>query len=65
LADGEMGGDVDEVEASIVERDRKDSTRDHSPLTEVDDAVTVDTTGMTVAEVVDHIVGLLAERVDG
>lgn len=58
----EIGGDVGEVEASIIERDRKDSTRDHSPLTELDDAITVDTTGMGIDEVVDHIVALLAGR---
>ena len=58
----EIGGDVLEVEASIIERDRKDSTREASPLTELDDAVTVDTTGMTIDEVVDHIVALLEER---
>lgn len=58
----EIGGDVDEVEASIIERDRKDSTRDHSPLTELAEAVTVDTTGMPVDAVVDHILELLAER---
>ena len=58
----EIGGDVGEVEASIIERDRKDSTRDHSPLTEMDDAITVDTTGMGIEEVVDHIVALLAGR---
>jgi len=58
----EIGGDVGEVEAAIIERDRRDSTRDHSPLTELDDAVTVDTTGMSIEAVVDHIVGLLHER---
>ncbi len=56
----EIGGNVDEIEAAIVARDRKDSTRVHSPLTETDDAVVVDTTGMTIDEVVDHIIGLLA-----
>ena len=55
----EIGGDVDEVEASIIKRDRIDSSRDHSPLTEADGSVTVDTTGMSIDEVVDHIVGLL------
>ncbi len=52
----EIGGDVDEVEASIIKRDRIDSSRDHSPLTETEDAITVDTTGMSVDEVVAHIV---------
>jgi cytidylate kinase len=56
---GEIGGDVDEVEASIIERDRRDSSRAHSPLSEAADAVVVDTTGMTVDEVVEHVLGLL------
>lgn len=56
----EIGGDVDEVERSIVQRDRYDSSRDHSPLTEAADAITVDTTGMTIDEVVRRILDLLA-----
>jgi cytidylate kinase len=52
---GDIGGDVEEVEASIIERDRKDSTRSDSPLTEASDAVVVDTTGMTIDEVVEDI----------
>ena len=59
---GEIGGSVDEVEAAIIARDRKDSTRVHSPLTETDDAVVVDTTGMTIDEVVEHILGLLPDE---
>lgn len=56
----EIGGDVDDVEASILKRDRVDSSREHSPLTEADDAITVDTTGMSVDEVVSHIMELLS-----
>lgn len=55
----EIGGDVDEVEAAIVERDRKDSTRADSPLAEMSDAVVVDTTGLSVDEVVEHVLGLM------
>lgn len=55
----EMGGDVDEVEASIIERDRRDSTRDHSPLTEAEHAIVVDTTGLSIDDVVEHIIELL------
>jgi CMP/dCMP kinase len=55
----DIGGSVDEIEAAIIVRDRKDSTREHSPLTETDDAVVVDTTGMTIDEVVGHIVEML------
>lgn len=55
----QVGGDVDEVEASIIKRDRFDSSREHSPLTEATGSKIVDTTGMTIDEVVDHILELL------
>ncbi len=55
----QVGGDVDEVEASIIKRDRLDSTRSHSPLTEAIGAIVVDTTGMSVDEVVDHVLDLM------
>jgi len=56
----EIGGDVADVEASIIERDRKDSTRVDSPLMESSDAVVVDTTGLSIDDVVDHILGLMS-----
>ena len=56
----EIGGDVAEVEASIIARDRKDSTRSDSPLAETSDSVLVDTSEMGVDEVVERILGLLA-----
>ncbi len=55
----EIGGDVAEVEASIIERDRKDSTRADSPLTETSDAVTVDSTGLSIDEVVARVLELI------
>ncbi len=55
----ELGGDVVDVEASIIKRDRVDSSRIHSPLSEATDAVIVDTTGMSIDEVVAHILELL------
>jgi cytidylate kinase len=57
---GEIGGDLDEVEASIAERDRRDMTRIDGPLRAADGAVVVDTTGLTVDEVVDLVLTLLA-----
>jgi cytidylate kinase len=56
---GEIGGDVDEVEASISERDRRDMTRVDGPLRPANGAVEVDTTGLTVDEVVVHVLELL------
>ena len=55
----ELGGDVAEVEASIIKRDRVDSSRAHSPLAEAADAVIVDTTGLSIDEVVAHILEML------
>ena len=55
----EIGGHVDEVEASIIERDRKDSTRTDSPLHATSDAVVVDTSGLTIDEVVEHLLAMV------
>ncbi len=55
----EIGGDVSDVEASIIERDRKDSTRSDSPLTEADGSVVVDTSGLSIEQVVDTVLALL------
>ena len=55
----ELGGDVDDVAASIAERDRRDMSRADGPLKAADGATVVDTTGLTIDEVVDRILGLL------
>ena len=58
----EGGGDIDEIEKSIAERDLKDSTRSDSPLRESKDSVVVDTSHRTIEEIVSNIVALVAER---
>lgn len=55
----EAGGDVDEIERAIAARDHYDSTRADSPLTEAAGSTLVDTTGLSVEEVLQHIVRLL------
>jgi cytidylate kinase len=50
--------DATEVRRRLEARDEYDSTREASPLTPAADAVRIDTTGMTVDEVVDLIAGL-------
>jgi len=54
--------DVDAAAANIAERDRIDSTRDDSPLIEAEDAVVVDTSDLTIDQVVDLIVAVAKER---
>ena len=57
----EAGGDVDEIEKAIAARDHLDSTRSDSPLTEASGSITVDTTGLTIDEVLARILGLLRQ----
>lgn len=45
-----MTVDYDEVLKNLVERDAKDSTRDHSPLMKASDAVEIDTSRLTFPE---------------
>ena len=49
----------EEVAASIAERDALDQGREHTPLTESDDAIVIDTTGRTVDDIVAEILELL------
>jgi cytidylate kinase len=54
----ELGADVDQVFMDQQIRDQRDSEREDSPLKAAEDAVDVDTTGLTVDEVVARIVAL-------
>ena len=47
--------DLEELKVEIAERDRKDSTRVVSPLKQADDAILLDSTGKTIAEVASFI----------
>ena len=61
----EAGGDVDEMEASIIERDRLDSTRATSPLAVDPAAVTLDTSDLGIDQVVAAVVGEVEARAVG
>lgn len=58
----EIGGALDDVEASINERDRRDMTRVDGPLRAADGAVVVDTTGLGIEAVVDRVLELLPDH---
>jgi cytidylate kinase len=49
--------------AQMAERDKRDSTRAEAPLTQAPDAVYVDSTSLTIAEVEETILRLVRERV--
>jgi cytidylate kinase len=58
----ELGADVEVVMRDQALRDEQDRTREHSPLRPADGAVELDTTGLSVGEVVARIAGLVGER---
>ena len=53
----------DEVLDDIEERDVRDSTRDDSPLRAAADAIVVDTTDLSIDQVVDRILDLVSTKV--
>ena len=58
----ERGADPDEVLAEQAIRDERDQARAHSPLRPAPGAVRLDTTGLSVDDVVQRVVELLSAR---
>jgi len=54
----ELGLPVEQVLAEQRDRDERDTTREHSPLAVADGAVELDTTGLSIDEVVQRIADL-------
>ncbi|HEY2632609.1 MAG TPA: (d)CMP kinase [Solirubrobacteraceae bacterium] len=54
----ELGGDEEIVRAEQVLRDQRDTMRKHSPLEAAPGAVVLDTTDMSIEQVVERIAGL-------
>jgi len=52
---------IEEVKENILERDRKDSQREHDPLKKAEDAIEIDTTDMTFEQQVKQICSLIEE----
>lgn len=58
----QTGGDVDEILASQRERDRRDTEREHGALKTAEDAVEIDTSGLSLEKVVSEIAALARKR---
>jgi CMP/dCMP kinase len=58
----ELGVDTATVLAEQAIRDERDTGREHSPLQAAPDALALDTTDLTLAQVVERIVGLVRDR---
>lgn len=51
--------DLAVIEADIAKRDHQDMTREHSPLRQAEDAVLLDSSDLTIQEVVEKILALV------
>ena len=58
----QSGGNVEEITAAIASRDLQDSSRSDSPLTQTDDAITIDTSDRSIDEVVAQLVEMANRR---
>ncbi len=55
--------DLDRIEKEIIARDKNDSEREFAPLRQADDAVLLDTTDMTITDVIGTILGMAEKKI--
>ncbi len=65
LAAAGAGVDQAAVQGEMAERDRRDTTRATAPLRPAEDAVTVNTDGLGVEEVLERVLAVVRERTGG
>ena len=53
--------DLAQIERDIADRDNKDTSRDISPLRVADDAVVIDTSELTIEQVLERILGYIGQ----
>ena len=46
----------------LAKRDKQDSTREHSPLKQADDAVVIDTSEMSIDDVIKNILSIIENK---
>ncbi|NLZ82608.1 MAG: (d)CMP kinase [Clostridiales bacterium] len=56
LKDRGIDADLDEIEQDIITRDNRDMNREFAPLKKADDAILVDSSNLTVDQVIDTII---------
>jgi CMP/dCMP kinase len=62
LIENGIEADYDQIKDEIALRDKRDTEREVAPLVKASDAIEIDTTTMTISDVVDHILQLAKER---
>ncbi|WP_284640275.1 (d)CMP kinase [Paenibacillus silviterrae] len=65
IRDSQPGASIEKLEKEIAERDRMDEQREVSPLVKAVDAVLIDTSDLSIPEVVERILSLCRSHVGG
>lgn len=65
LKDKGISSDIHEIEDDIIKRDHQDMSREISPLRQAEDAVLIDSSDLTVDEVIKKIILLFKEKCNG
>ena len=58
-----LTADLELIKKDIEQRDYQDMNRDISPLKQAEDAIVLDTSAMTLQEVVDAVLKLVEEKI--
>jgi len=54
--------DLERTIAEVIARDAQDTGRDHAPLRQAEDAIAIDSTALTIDQVVERMAGVVRER---
>lgn len=57
-----VGCDLEEIKADIAERDYRDMHREHSPLVQAEDALLLDSSELSIEQVIDRIIAIAGEK---
>ena len=60
---GILDNDLEKIKEDIAQRDYQDTHREHSPLKQAEDAILVDTSDLTIDEVVETIMKIVESKV--
>lgn len=50
---------IEEIEKDIIERDRRDSTREFAPLKQAEDAILIDSSDMSIEQVINTVIEMV------
>lgn len=62
LKDKGVSANLSQLTAELLERDERDSTRSASPLVAADDAITIDTSDLSIDQVCEQVMQLVEQR---